>query len=255
MRSFLVCLLATAFLLSSARADEADERAFRYVIASYLQTHPLQFPADLLNLPTEGYAKVTFSIDRDGKLVDAKISSGSGSSKADQDILDWLTGLQPFPRIPAEVSAPAKFSEEIMLVPTKLKSDVKIKWLISAGARAKEATKEAAFRDQVASHLQHLPRTYTAEMKARHTIVALSLDLSGKLLNAELIKASGSPAIDEETLAWLKAAQPFPQIPTDLTAPLKLTADIEFGQPRKSVEGIWDDGKIKRAINNVCKGC
>jgi TonB family protein len=96
-------------MLSNARAGEVEEKAFHYAIASYLQTHPLRYPADLLDLQTEGHVKVAFAVDRDGKLVDARITAGSGSTKADQDILDWLTHLQPFPKAPAEVSAPANF--------------------------------------------------------------------------------------------------------------------------------------------------
>jgi outer membrane biosynthesis protein TonB len=110
---------------------------------------------------------------------------------------------------------------------------------------ADAAPREAVFRDLVASHLQHHPRTYTDEMKAwhnkRHTIVALTIDRSGKLVNLELVKAFGSQAADQETLAWLAAAQPYPSIPADLTAPLQLRADLEFGPPGKRIMGRRQD--------------
>lgn len=252
MRPLILFLLPAALVWSDALASEVDEGAFRYELGSYLHNHPLRFPADLMDRHTEGHATVTFSIDRDGKLLDAKMASGSGSTKADQDILDWITHLQPFPKVPADLSAPVKYSEEIVLVPPNLVSDLKIKWAVHPGASATEA----AFRNQVADHLQHIPRTYTSEMKASHdkrrTVVALSIDRSGKLLNVELIKAFGSQTIDQETLAWLAAAQPYPPIPPDLEAPLELNAEFEFGPPR---EGIWNDDKVERAVNNVCKGC
>jgi outer membrane biosynthesis protein TonB len=117
---------------------------------------------------------------------------------------------------------------------------------------------EVAFRDQVASHLHHHPLAYAEEMKAlhgkRHVGVALLIDRSGNRLKLDLIEPFGSKVVDESTLAWLEAAQPYPQIPAGLEAPLKLTAELEFGPPRKRDEP-WNDDKVKRVMSNVCKGC
>jgi TonB family protein len=252
MRLFAFCCFVAVWMSSNAHAGEADEAAFRYAIATHLRVHPMPYPADLKERPAEGRATVTFSIDREGKLLDAQVASGTGSAKADQDILDWLSRLQPFPRVPVDFSTPVKFSEEIVFVPRSLNSDMGIKWIVDAGASAKEV----AFRDQVASHLQRHPRTYSEDMQAgngtRREVVSLVIGDAGKLLKVEIIKKSGAQKVDEETMDWLAAAQPYPEVPTDLRVPLKLTAEIAFGPPR---EGIWSDKKIKRAINNVCRGC
>jgi TonB family protein len=249
MRLLVCFILATVWMSAGALADEA---AFRHAIGSYILAHPPVFIEDLTDRRTEVRPIVTFSIDRDGKLLDEKISSGSGSAKADQEILDWLRRLQPFPHPPADLADPLKFSEEIVFVPPAVMSDVKIKWAGDAGASADEV----AFRDQVAFHLQSHPRIYSDEMKARtsmrRAVVTLSIGQGGNLLNVEMTKATGSQKVDDETLAWLKAVQPYPRMPADLKSPMKLTAEIAFGPPR---EGLFNDEKIKRMINNVCRGC
>lgn len=228
---------------------EANE-AFRHTIWSHIHDH-LVFPAALTERSAKVLTTVTVSIDRDGKLVDAKMVIGSGSTKADREILDLLTHLQPFPHVPINLTSPFKLSQEIAFVPPGLLSQVQIRW-IDANASANEAE----LRDLVASHLRHQPPMDSGEMNGRHgtrrAVVTLLIDQDGKLLNVELTKGSGSSKVDQETLVWLRAAQPYPKVPTNFTAPLKLTAEIGFGPISK---GIWDDEKIKRAINNVCKGC
>jgi TonB family protein len=251
---FVLCLLAIAWMGTDAWADEAEKLAFQREIATYLREHPPQYPAKLMDLHSDAIVRVIFSIDRDGKLLDTNMSSGSGSPEADRDIVDWLKRLQPFPKIPTDLPAPFKVSEELVFSPTTLIGDVKIRWVTNAAAPAKEV----AFRDQVASHLHHHPLAYAEEMKAlhgkRHVGVALLIDRSGNLLKLDLIEPFGSKVVDESTLAWLEAAQPYPQIPAGLEAPLKLTAELEFGPPRKRDEP-WNDDKVKRVMSNVCKGC
>lgn len=233
-----------------AVAAEANEVALD-AVWSYVRAHPF-YPVALIERGAEVHATVSLSMDKDGKLADVKVASGPGSTRTDQEILDWLKRLQPFPRLPANLTSPFKFSRELVIVPSTVLSEVKIKWIIDANASAGEAS----LRDSVASHLQRQPRSYSNEMNSRHgtrrAIVTLQIDQDGKLLNLEMTKGSGSPKVDQETLVWLTAAQPYPQVPTNLAAPLKLIAEIGFGPPSK---GIWSDEKIKRSINNVCKGC
>jgi TonB family protein len=233
-----------------AVAAEANEAAL-HAVWSYVRAHPF-YPAELTERSAEVRATVTLSIDGDGKLADAKVASGSRSTKTDQEILDWLKRLQPFPRVPANLTSPFKFSGEFVFVPPTVLSEVKIKWIIDANASANEAV----LRDLIASHLRRQPPSYSNEMNSRHStrraIVTLLINQDGKLLNVEMTKGSGSSKVDQETQVWLTAAQPYPQVPMNLAAPLKLVAEIGFGPPSK---GIWSDEKIKRSINNVCKGC
>jgi TonB family protein len=253
MRLLFFCLWAAVFVGSDALATEASETAFRYAIMSHIHDHPPPYPADLKDRNARGRATVTFAIDRHGGLADAKVTIGSGSTKADQEILDWLKRLQPFPGIPDDLSEPEKFSEEIVFAPASVLSDVKINWTADA-----ISSNEAGFRDLVASHLRTHPRAFSDEMnsrpRARRSVVTLWIEQNGQLSKVAISKGSGSAKVDQETSDWLVAAQPYPQIPADLKAPLKLTAEIEFGPPGTRA-GIWNDEKIKRAINNVCKGC
>src|SRR5262249_21865233 len=101
MRSFVLCLLAAILMWTDALASEADEKVFRYVIACFLRGHPPPALADLMDRRTEVRVTVTFSIDRDGRVLEAKMATGSESAKADQDILDWIMRMQPFPKVPA----------------------------------------------------------------------------------------------------------------------------------------------------------
>jgi outer membrane biosynthesis protein TonB len=87
---FVLCLLAIAWMGTDAWADEAEKLAFQREIATYLREHPPQYPAKLMDLHSDAIVRVIFSIDRDGKLLDTNMSSGSGSPEADRDIVDWL---------------------------------------------------------------------------------------------------------------------------------------------------------------------
>ena len=255
MRFFFSCLLAAVWTWNNAFGGEAQEAAFRFKVMSYIRSHPPLYSADLNDIRIDGRATVAFAIDQDGKLVDASMAVGSGSAKADQSFLDWLAHLQPFPHVPADLPVPVKFSVEFILVPREHLSDVRIKWTIDASVSATEA----AFRNLVAYHLQHLPRTYSDDMNSGHdprrAVMTILIDQDGQLLNAEIVKGSGAPKLDQQTLKWLKSGEPYPQIPPDLKGPLRLTAEISFEPPRISRENIWNDEKIKRAVSSVCKGC
>lgn len=59
--------------------------------------------------------------------------------------------------------------------------------------------------------------------------VAFTLDRSGKVLRAHLVKSSGSSALDEEALAVLERASPFPAPPADMTGvTINLKQPINF---------------------------
>jgi TonB family protein len=253
MRSLFLCLL-TAFLGSTNVF--ADEATFKHTIFAHIHGHPPPYPVELANATDEVSLTLTCSIDRDGKVVQAEVTKGSGSAKADQDILAWFRNLEPFPAIPADLPAPFKISQELVLVPPSLATDLGIKWV----ANARSSPSEPSFRDQMAVHLKHHPRSYSGKIKTRRgsarEIVTLLIDQSGFLLQAPQATRLGSNLPDEETIDWLVAIQPFPKIPADMKSPLTLTAEITFGPPKKPASnGLWDDERIKKSINNVCRGC
>jgi periplasmic protein TonB len=53
-----------------------------------------------------GVVTISFSIDREGHLIDGEIEQSSGYSTLDQEALAILRRAQPFPPVPADVSGP-----------------------------------------------------------------------------------------------------------------------------------------------------
>jgi periplasmic protein TonB len=59
--------------------------------------------------------------------------------------------------------------------------------------------------------------------------VFFSLDRQGRVIDSRVVRSSGAAALDEEALALLQRAQPFPAPPADLAGPhVDLTVPIRF---------------------------
>jgi periplasmic protein TonB len=75
-------------------------------------------------------------------------------------------------------------------------------------------------------------KRYPAEAQSRHqqgiAHVVFSLDRLGRLVESRLLRSSGAAALDEEALALLRRAQPFPMPPTELGDSAKLNVPIRF---------------------------
>jgi protein TonB len=76
-----------------------------------------------------------------------------------------------------------------------------------------------SWKGQIVAAIERNKR-YPAEAEARRDqgtpSVSFSIDRQGKLLSSRLASASGTPALDEEALATIKRAQPFPPAPSDV---------------------------------------
>jgi protein TonB len=88
-----------------------------------------------------------------------------------------------------------------------------------AGAAVAAAT--ASYRAQLVAHLQRY-KTYPAAARSAGetgvTVVAFTVGRGGELLGSRITRSSGHAALDAETLALLRRAQPLPAFPTDLRA-------------------------------------
>jgi protein TonB len=77
----------------------------------------------------------------------------------------------------------------------------------------------ATWRSQVFTLLEHSKRAYPAEARARGeqgtTLLAFSVDSDGHLMSSRIVKSSGSATLDQETLALVQRAQPFPPPPPE----------------------------------------
>jgi TonB family protein len=104
MRLLFCCLLAIGCVQTHAWAK--DPTLFKKQLMSYVNANAMSYPAELPRerLPID--VLLVFSLDRDGKLLKPRVEKGTGSPKVDQDLLEWLAKLQPFPTIPAGEEAP-----------------------------------------------------------------------------------------------------------------------------------------------------
>jgi protein TonB len=98
----------------------------------------------------------------------------------------------------------------------------------SARARAAAAT----WRSQIATMLEHSKR-YPQEARSRReqgvAQLAFVIDREGHVLSSRIVTSSGFPALDEETLALVQRAQPFPAPPPEVGgAEIKFMVPVRF---------------------------
>lgn len=100
---------------------------------------------------------------------------------------------------------------------------------VSAGASAAAI---ASYNQMVAAHLQRFKQFPPASKAAgEHGVARLSFTLSrsGQVLGSRLAGSSGYPALDAETMAMVRRAQPFPSFPPEITyATMGFTVPISF---------------------------
>jgi TonB family protein len=125
--------------------------------------------------------------------------------------------------------------------------------LASLGISTNAFADEVAFRKQVFSHLiahhPDYPEGLKAQLGDAHSTIAFTIDRDGKLLDERVTKRSGKKIADQQALEWLKSLQPYPQIPAEVPAPLRFEVEIDFG------DRLWNDDRVKRAMQGICKGC
>lgn len=86
----------------------------------------------------------------------------------------------------------------------------------------------AAWRGKVLAHLNAHKRAVTSSPGGVST-VAFSIDRSGRVLSAQIVKSSGSSALDKEAVALTQRASPVPAPPSDFSgSKLYLKVPISF---------------------------
>ncbi len=100
---------------------------------------------------------------------------------------------------------------------------------VSSGASAAAV---ASYKQLVAAHLQRF-KQYPPGAKAAGqqgtARVSFTLGRGGQVLSASLGGSSGHSALDSETLAMVRRAQPFPQFPPDVTlGSMSFSAPVAF---------------------------
>jgi protein TonB len=105
---------------------------------------------------------------------------------------------------------------------------------LAAAARAGAAAKAAlpAYRDLLAAHLQRFKEYPAAAREAGEQGTALltfTVGRSGRVLASHLARSSGHAALDAETMAMIRRAQPLPAFPPEIKqASMSFTIPVRF---------------------------
>jgi protein TonB len=137
----------------------------------------------------------------------------------------------PLPEQPSEVTVPqetpapqrqASPQEEPVPAPAT-----------TAAQEARARISASTWRSQIAAILEHNKR-YPREARERReqgvAQLAFSIDREGRVLSSRIVTSSGFPALDEETLALVQRAQPFPTPPPEVSGTeIKFTVPVRYG--------------------------
>lgn len=120
----------------------------------------------------------------------------------------------------------------------------------------KEWHKQIAFQLQSNRSFPRLAMGETGAAK-----VGFVLDRQGNLVSQWLEESTGNRALDEESLAILERAKPFPVPPPGVKEDrMTFTVPIFFRRrPGLSGQesGVWDEeqARLRAKVNNICRGC
>lgn len=99
------------------------------------------------------------------------------------------------------------------------------------GAKGKQSRLAGAaisnYRGRVQSHLARYKRRLGGARKGT-TVVGFSLARSGRVTSVNLVRSSGSSAIDRATLAMVRRASPFPPIPPGGPSRMRFTVPVAY---------------------------
>ncbi|MGJ5198058.1 TonB family protein [Bradyrhizobium sp. HKCCYLRH1030] len=244
MRYFGLGLL---ILISISAAALADEAAFKRQLYRHLMANSWAIPERLRTKTV--HVGVVFSIDRDGKILNATVDQSSGSADDDADVLAGLRRMRPFPPVPDDLNVPFEIKTTFNLGMQKRIAHVELQWPPTSDTSGPEIS----YRSEVQHQLRIGPLVLSDDVKNAteiRSIITFSIDRDGNLVDVKMIKTFGVKAVDDQTIAWLRSVQPFPKIPAELRAPMKLTAELVI-----SPKGIWNDEEARRKVNGVCRGC
>ncbi len=93
---------------------------------------------------------------------------------------------------------------------------------LNAGAQVKTPRQDVIrWQSALAAHIERFKR-YPSEARAHDeqgtATIAFTIDRKGHVMTSRIVRSSGSPILDQETLAMLTRAQPMPAPPGDVPA-------------------------------------
>lgn len=111
------------------------------------------------------------------------------------------------------------------------------------------------WRKQITTRLESNGRFPPAALGQRGTAkVSFVLDRSGRLVSHWLVESAGSRALDEESLAIIERAQPFPMPPPNLKED-QLRFAIEFIFATRPGSWEQEEARLKAKVQSICRGC
>jgi protein TonB len=78
------------------------------------------------------------------------------------------------------------------------------------------------------SAAKRYPTSSRARREEGTARVSFALHRDGSVQGETLVTSSGHDALDEEALATVRRAAPYPPVPDDVAAPLELQVDVAF---------------------------
>ncbi|MBR0907455.1 energy transducer TonB [Bradyrhizobium liaoningense] len=207
-----------------------------------------------------GRAKITFAIDRSGRLISRTLDASTGSREVDVALLAIFDRAQPFPEPPSELKEDT-FSFVVPLVFSGRHFDVVPYGLAASVPTPAFAASDAldAWRKAVTEHVwRHRMLPPEAMGRRADAGITFVVDRSGKLISNALVESTGFAPLDAATLAMVERSGPFPKPPVGAKDDLqRVTILIAFdGAPPKDAPGPWaDEAKVKAKVNSVCRGC
>ena len=102
-RRFLLALIALIPLCHHAYSDDTPAVAtWKAALIEKLHSH-VAYPEQAKTLGSEGLVLVTFTVDRQGAVHDARVIQSSGSSLLDDNALRTVSEAGPFPPPPSDL--------------------------------------------------------------------------------------------------------------------------------------------------------
>lgn len=219
------------------------------------------------HLPIEGrgqtgHAKITFVIDRSGKLKSRTMVESTGSRQLDLAMLAIFDRAQPFPEPPSELTEDA-FSFTVPIVFAGRHFQVPPYGLAASVPTPAFAASDAldAWRKTVTEHVWR-NRVFPPEALGQKgdAGVTFVIDHSGKLISNALVESTGFPLLDAAALAMVERSAPFPKPPAEAPDDLqRMTVLMTFDGTSPGQPNGWswaeDEAKIKTKLRGVCRGC
>lgn len=232
-------------------------KAWKARLASHVASNKF-FPAAAWG--QEGKAKVTFVIDRSGKLISRALTESAGSRPLDEAALAIVARAQPFPAPPPELKDDS-FSFTVPIVFSGRQFQVPSVGIVLSmpDPMVTEADPVAAWRKTVTEHVWRHRAFPPAAIGLRGDAgVTFVVDRSGKLISNALVESTGSPVLDAAALSMVERSEPFPKPPSEATDDLQrvtVLMTLDGTQRLGGPEPLAEETKLKAKLNSVCRGC